>query len=175
MRAATGEAYSSLALVVEYDDNEAYGKGLDALMADDEIVSLIARSDGPDSPYMSQTISTSLEIPVGGPTGRGRVVQVILSRAAPGRMQQAIDLGKRAAELVGRHGASGCRLFWLQSAGSQAGLLAIAFEYANNAAMGKGGDSFLADPDGLALMRDVYGAGSPITILSTDVYNEVPL
>jgi hypothetical protein len=90
-------------------------------------------------------------------------------------MQEAIDLGKRTAELVGRHGASGCRLFWLQSAGSQAGLLAIVFEYANNATMGKGGDSFLADPEGLALMRDVYGAGSPITIVSTDVYNEIPL
>jgi hypothetical protein len=90
-------------------------------------------------------------------------------------MQEAIELGKRTSELVGRHGASGCRLFWLQSAGSQAGLLAIVFEYASNAAMGKSGDAFLADPDGLALMRDVYGAGSPITILSTDVYSEIPL
>ena len=175
MRAATGEAYGALTLVIEYENNEAYGKGLDAIMADDEIVSLIARTESADSPYTSQTLSTALEIPVGGPTGRGPVVQVIVSRAAPGRMQEAIDLAKRTAELVGRHGASGCRLFWLQSAGSLTGLLAIAFEYANNAAMGKASDAFLADPDGLALMGAVYGAGSPITILTSDVYNEVQL
>jgi len=175
VRGATGEAYGALAVAVEYENNEAYGKGLDAIMIDDEIVTQLARIDSGDSPYASQTVSTSLEIPIGGPTGRGPVLQVIISRAAPGRMQEAIDLGKRTAELVGRHGAIGCRLFWLQSAGSQAGLFAISFEYANNAAMGKGGDSFLSDPDGLAFMRDAYGAGSPITIISSDVYNEIPL
>jgi hypothetical protein len=175
VRVATGEAYGALAVTVEYESNEAYGKGLDAIVVDDEIVTQLARIDSADSPYTSQTVSTSLEIPMGGPTGRGAVLQVIVSRAAPGRMQEAIDLGKRTAELVGRYGANGCRLFWLQSAGSQAGLLAIVFEYASNAAMGKSGDSFLSDPDGLALLRDVYGAGSPITIISTDVYNEIPL
>jgi len=174
-RAATGEAYGALAISCEFDSNEAWGAATDAFAADDEIVSLIARGDGEQSPYSSQSISTSTEIPIGGPKGRGPILQAIISRAAPGKMQAAIDLGTRTAELVGRHGASGCRLLWLGNAGTQAGLFVLIIEYATNAALGKGADAFFADPDGLALMGLVYGVDSPVTIISEDIYTEIAL
>jgi len=174
-RAATGEAYGALAISCEFDSNEAWGAATDAFAADDEIVSLIARGDGEQSPYLSQTISTSTEIPIGGPKGRGPILQAIVSRAAPGKMQAAIDLGTRTAEILGRLGVSGCRLLWLGNAGSQAGLFVLVSEYATNAAMGKAADGFFADAAALELLGVVYGADSPVTIISEDVYTEITL
>jgi hypothetical protein len=172
LRAASGETYGGLVMSMEFENNEAYGTWYDKIMADDEIVGLIARADSADSPYLNQMTSISQEIPIEGPSEHGRVVQVSISRALPGRGQEAVNLASRAAQVLGRHGARGCRLLWITSGGIQAGLFVFVTEYASTAAMGKSGDSLMSS-EGLPLLTDLYGAGSPITVVSQDNYDEI--
>ncbi len=173
LRGASGETYGGLVMSMEFENNEAYGTWYDKIMADDEIVGLMARADSADSPYLSQMTSISQEIPIEGPSEHGRVAQVSISRALPGRGQEAINLASRAAQALGRHGARGCRLLWITSGGTQSGLFVFVAEYASTSAMGKSGDALMSDPAGLALLTDLYGAGSPIAVISQDNYDEM--
>jgi hypothetical protein len=173
LRAATGETYGGVVMSMEFENNEAYGTWYDKIMADDEIVGLLARADSADSPYLSQMTSISQEIPIEGPKERGRVVQVAVSRALPGRGQEVINLGSRSAQVLGRHGALGCRLLWITSGGLQSGLFVFVAEYASTAVMGKSGDALMSGPEGLAFLTDIYGAGSPITVISQGNYDEM--
>src|SRR6516165_6693789 len=57
LRSNTGETYGGLVLSLEFENNEKYGIWYDKVMADDEIVALIAQGDGADSPYSNQMVS----------------------------------------------------------------------------------------------------------------------
>jgi len=174
-RGMTGENYGALAVSLEFESNEAWGKANDALMTDDELVSLMARSEGANSPYLTQTVMSATEIPIGGPKGHGPVLGAISSRSAPGQMQAAIEVSTRGAEILGRHGANGCRLLWINNGGTQTGLLILLSEFASNAAFGKASDGFFGDAEGVALLGSVYGPDSPVTIVSQDLYAEITL
>jgi hypothetical protein len=175
LRSNTGETYGGLVLSMEFENNEAYGIWYDKVMADDEIVAMIAQADGADSPYLNQMVSIGQEIPIEGPKEHGPVVQVSISKPLPGRAQEAISLASRASQLLSRHGARGCRLLWISSGGLQSGAFVFVAEFASTAVMGKTGDALMSDPDGIAFLTEVGSAGSPATMLSQDIYYDLPL
>jgi hypothetical protein len=175
LRSNTGETYGGLVMSMEFENNEAYGTWYDKVMADDEIVAMIGQAESADSPYLNQMVSIGQEIPIEGPKEHGPVVQVSITRPLPGRAPEAINLGSRGAQVLGRHGARGCRLLWISSGGLQSGAFVFVTEFASTAAMGKAGDALMSDPEGLAFLTEVGGAGSPATMLSTDIYYEIPL
>jgi hypothetical protein len=175
LRSNTGETYGGLVLSMEFESNEAYGTWYDKIMADDEVVAMIAVADSADSPYLNQMVSIGQEIPIQGPKEHGPVVQVSISRPLPGRAQDAINLGSRAAQVLGRNGARGCRLIWISSGGLQSGAFVFVTEFANTAAMGKAGDALMSDPEGIAFLNEVGGAGSPATMVTSDIYYDIPL
>ena len=175
LRSATGETYGGVVMSLEFENNETYGTWYDKIMADDEIVALLARADSADSPYLSQMVSIGQEIPIEGPKEHGPVVQVSISKPLPGRAQEAINLGSRGAEVLGRHGARGCRLLWISSGGLQSGAFVFVTEFESTGAMGKTGDALMSNPEGVAFLTETGGAGSPATMISQDIYYEITL
>jgi hypothetical protein len=173
--AASAEAFGVFVLTMEYENNEAWGESYDRIMADDELLSIMAQADSETSPYTSQSIVVGTDIPLGCPTGQGNVVQVTVSKPLPGRFQDTIDLSVKVGALFTRLGAVGSRLLWLGAAGSQAGLMVLTSEYPNMKALGKAADAFMADADGQAILDAAFGVSAPTTILSQEVYQEIPL
>ena len=173
--AASAEAYGGFVMTMEYDTNETWGDSYDRIMADDEMVSIMAQADAENSPYSSQSIVTGIEIPLGSPVANGNVVDVTISKPLPGRFQDAIDLSVKVGALFTKLGAVGTRLFWMGAAGTQAGTLVLTSEYPNMKALGKSVDAFLSDADGRAVLDAAFGANPPSAILSQEIYQEIPL
>ena len=173
--AFSSESYGALLMVMEYADGEAWGAAYDKTMVDDELVSLIARSDSDSSPYASQAIATSTEIPIDGPKKTGKVMEVIITRANPGRFADAIELGSKVGALQGRLGASGVRLFWIGAAGTLSQALVLVTETPDMKTLGRITDAFLADPEGQKLMDSAFGANAAVTVISQEIYTEITL
>src|SRR5436189_462854 len=53
---ASAETYGSFVMTMEYENNEAYGDSYDRLMADDEMLSIMAQADSETSPHITQGI-----------------------------------------------------------------------------------------------------------------------
>jgi hypothetical protein len=175
IRSASGETNGAVVMSLEFDSNESFGTWYDNVMADDEIVGLLARSDSADSPYLSQTTAMNQVIPIEGPKDHGPVIQVTNFKPLPGRDQDAINLASRVAQLLGRHGAVGCSLLRITVGGLQSGNMVFVAEYASTAGMGKTTDALLNDPDGMALLAESYAAGSPVSMISRDNFFEIAL
>ena len=169
------ETYGGIVLSMEYPNGEAWGASYDKTMADDELISLIARSESESSPFSSQALSTTTEIPIDGPKANGPVIEAIVSRANPGRFQDAIELGSKVGVALARLGAIGARLFWVGAAGSVAGVLVLVTEYPDMRTLGKVTDSFLVDPEGQRLLDGAYGANAPVNVISQEIYTEITL
>ena len=175
LRGQSGETYGALVMSTEYDSEEAWGAGYDALMSDDELISLMSRAESADAPYLTQVVSSATEIPLGKKAAkRGNVMTVTISRPNPGRFEDAIALGTKASRLFAKSGGSS-RLFSMGYAGTQTGTLVMTTEFKNMAALGKAGDDFMTDPKGQDVFALVTGTDSPVTLLSQDVFIEVPL
>jgi hypothetical protein len=175
-RGATGENYGNLLLAIEYPSMKAYGVGYDQIMKDDEVVSVLATMDAADTPYTAQrAIAVSTEIPIGTPAKRGPVLQAILSRPNPGRVEDAIELGSKAGNLLVKSGALSSRLFQTGFAGSLSGMHVLVTEYANMAALGEAYEKLMEAKETEALLKEVNGPKSPGTIISSDIYTELPL
>jgi hypothetical protein len=173
--AASAETYGGFVLTMEYESNEAYGESYDRIMADDELLGIMAEADSENTPYQSQGIVVGTEIPLGAATGQGNVVQVTISKPSPGRFQDTIDLSIKVAKLFTKLGAAGARLFWMGAAGSQQGTVVLTVEYPNMKTLGKVADAFLANKDGQAILEEAYGVNAPTTLLSMEVYQEIQL
>jgi hypothetical protein len=102
------------------------------------------------------------------------VIETSISRALPGRRQDAIAMGVEGAKLLERHGAS-VRMFTGQPAGEASGTLAFTALYENLEAWGESTDSLAADAEVTALLDRLYGADSPIVIESMSIGTEIPL
>lgn len=173
--AFSSESYGGLVMSMEYADGEAWGAAYDKTMADDELVTLLSRADSDSSPFASQALATAMEIPVEGPKKQGRVIGVIVSRANPGRFQDAIELGSQMATVQGRLGASSVRLFWVGAAGSISGVLILVTETPDMKTLGRINDAFLADPDGQKLLEGAFGANAAVNVISEEIYTEITL
>jgi hypothetical protein len=102
------------------------------------------------------------------------VIETSISRAQPGRRQDAIALGVEGAKLLERHGAS-VRMFSGQPAGEASGSFVFTAEYENLEAWGECTDSLAADAEVTALLDRLYGADSPVVVESMSLGTEIPL
>jgi hypothetical protein len=175
-RTASGENYGNLLLAIEYPSMKAYGAGYDQIMKDDEIISVLATMDAADTPYTSQqAITVSTEIPIGAGNKRGPVLQATVARPLPGRFADAVALATKAGNLLVKSGASSARLFQTGIGGSLSMLLVTTAEYPNMATLGEATDKLMESKEGEALINDITGAKPVATIVSSDVFTELPL
>jgi len=167
-------AYGSVISSAEFDDLEAWGAFSDAVWADDEILGMISELRGENSPYLTQSLAVSTEIPLGRPRGpRGPVVWAYVTTPLPGGFEGAVMLAGTAFEVLERHGARNCRLWQQQPSGVQPELLVSTFEFDNMRSLGKTLNSFQADPAGLAVIGRLQSSDSPNRPLTSEVYMEV--
>jgi len=172
---AAGEAAGTQVFTIEFDTNEAYGVFSDKASVDPQMEALVDRLNAEDSPAIVQFQGLITEIPVGGLSGRGRVIQSYVSRPKPGQLEAAIDLTRQAFSFLQKHGAVGTRLFQQTVAGSQSDTLVASWEFESMQALGKAGDAFMTDPAGIALAQSVAQANSPVAVLNSSIYRDVPL
>ena len=170
-----GASYGSIINSSEFDDPEAWGAFYDKVMTDDEIHTLFAEVRGENTPFTTQTLQVVNEIPLGRKRGaNGKIVVAYISAPVPGRYEAAIALTGQGADLLERHGARNCRVFAQVANGLQPDVLVSTAEYDTMKAYGKALGAFTADTAGLALMQVTMSSDSPIRLLSSDVYAEIP-
>ena len=172
---AAGEGAGTQVFTIEFDTNEAYGVFSDKAAVDPQLEALADQLTAEDSPVVVEFQGIVTEIPVGGRSGRGRVIQSYISRPKPGQLEAAIDLTGRAFKFLEKQGAVSTRLFQQTVAGSQSETLVAAWEFETMQALGKAGDAFMTDPKGIALAQSVSQADAPIMVLNSAIYREVPL
>jgi hypothetical protein len=172
---AAGEAAGTQVFTIEFDTNEAYGVFSDKASVDPQIEALTDRLYAEDSPVVVEFQGLITEIPVGGRSGRGRIVQSYISRPKPGQFEAALDLTRRAFSFFEKHGAVSTRMFQQTVAGSQSESLVASWEFESMQALGKAGDAIINDPEGIALAQSVAQADTPVIVLNAAIYREVPL
>jgi hypothetical protein len=172
---AAGEAAGSQVFTIEFESNEAYGIFSDKASVDPQLEALVEQLGAADSPAVVEFQGLINEIPVGGRSGRGHVIQSYISRPTPGQLEAAIDLTRRAFTFLEKQGAVSTRLFQQTVAGSQSETLVAAWEFETMQALGKAGDAFMTDPKGIALAQSIAQADAPVTVLNSAIYREVPL
>jgi hypothetical protein len=173
-RGASGDAYGAILLASEYSSSEVFGRSYDQLMGDDEVRTLISATEGANTPYTTQSISISSEIPIGTTHRPGAVMMTTIARPNPGRLVDAINLTRQAANAFGRHGAS-TRLWQIVTGGSMSTCHVVTMEYASMSAFGKAGDGIANDQEMQGIMMEATGASPPSTILTQDLFAEVQL
>jgi hypothetical protein len=169
-----GEETGSIAFTSQFDTGEALGATVDALLADSEYTAWLGRASAENGPSTLLSRSVASEIPLGrsGPTGRGSVVEVYLSRMIPGRLDATIELSHAAFDFLEASGATNCRLMQLQNAGSLSEALVSTWEFENLRAYGRAGDAMMSDPKGQAVMEILTSATNPISIVTSGVYRD---
>lgn len=172
---AAGEAVGTQVFTIEFDTNEAYGVFSDKASVDPQIEALTDRLYAEDSPTVVEFQNLINEIPVGGRSGRGRIVQSYISRPKPGQLEAALELTRRAFRFFEKHGAVSTRMFQQTIAGSQSESLVAAWEFESMQALGKASDAIINDPEGIALAQSVAQADTPVIVLNAAIYREVPL
>jgi hypothetical protein len=172
-----GEAYDTIVVTTEYPNTEALGVVFDKMATDDEIGPVLAEIRGTNTPYLSQNWTVSTEIPLGRKLNpqHGRVIDVYISRPAPGRFQAGVELGVRAFDLLERFGARNCRLWTATVAGSASESVVAVMEYENMRAWGKAQDSFGNDPAGQSLFQVTQSSDSPVIAAAHSIYSEIVL
>jgi hypothetical protein len=99
--------------------------------------------------------SLASEIPLGRTPrpGRGAVVEIHVSRPTPGQIESALAMARRVCS----------------------GLLMSSWEFENIRAWGRFSRSWDSDPEGQAIAASVTDANPATTIVSSGLYNEVPV
>ena len=103
------------------------------------------------------------------------MVQSYVSRPKPGQLDATIDLTKKAFTFLEKRGAVSTRLLQNTVGGSMSDTLIATWEFESMQALGKAGDAFMTDPEGIALGQIVSGADSPIVMVNAAIYRDVPL
>ena len=103
------------------------------------------------------------------------VLNVTVSRAKPGKRDDAIALAAEAKKLLERHGAQNCRLLVASTAGEATGTYVFTTEFQNHQALGVFGDATAGDAELDALLNRISAEKSPIVIESQSLASEIPL
>jgi len=172
--AVSSAAYGTIVNSCELDDLEAWGAFYDDVMADDELLAMMAQVQGADTPYATQSISVVTEIPMGRARGdNGPVVAAFMSAPMPGRFQDAIALGLQFFDVLEGQGARNCRGFQQTANGVLPDVLIAVAEFDNMRAYGRAMNTVMSDPAGQSIVEAVQGADSPIKSISNDIYTEI--
>jgi hypothetical protein len=107
-------------------------------------------------------------------TDRGRVLDARLGRPRPGRWDDTLAFAREAFDLCDANGAVGCRLFELNHAGPQSGLLCAVMQYDSMRGFGQAGDRMMADDAARRLTGTMRG-DSPFEPVSSGLFTEVDI
>ena len=174
---SAGEASFTHVFTTEFENNEAYGAYMDETDGDAEFQSLLDRVLADDSPVTIEQQSLAVEIPLDRESrrGHGSFVEAYVSRALPGRFDAALDLARHAFDFVEGQGGMNARLLQLTLAGSMTDALVATWEFESLRALGRAGDAYARDPAGLEIMAMLTGSSSPVTMISSGLYAEIPM
>jgi hypothetical protein len=176
LASAAGEQVNTTVFTIQYDSPEALGAAFDELTTDVELQALMTRLSGSDSPSEIISQSMGMEMPIGREpkAGRGDIIEVHLSRIAPGRTEEALREAAEVCDFVEANGAVGARLIQLTYAGLASGTYAITWELENMRAHARLGAVWFSDA-GLALQAKTMTASPAVVRVSSALYTEVPL
>jgi hypothetical protein len=173
--ATAGPNTGLLVLTCEFDDLTAYGTYLDDTSGDPEAQSYSHRIREAEAPFTYESTAVLVEIDLqrsDAKNGRGQVLDARLGRPRPGRWDDTLTFAREAFDLCDAHGAAGCRLFELNHAGPQSGLLCAVMEYDSMRAFGQAGDAWMADDAARRLTGTMRG-DSPFEPVSSGLFTEV--
>jgi len=166
-----------LVLTCEFDNLTAYGTYLDDTLADPEAQSYNHRIREAEGPFTYESTAVLAEIDLErseAKRGRGRVLDARLGRARPGCWDDTLAFAREAFDLCDTHGAVGCRLFELNHAGPQTGLLCAVMEYNSTTEFGQAGDGWMTDDAARRLTNTMRG-DSPFEPVSSGLFTEVAI
>jgi hypothetical protein len=175
--ATAGPNTGLLVLTCEFEDMTGYGTYLDDTLEDPEAQSYAHRIREAEAPFTYESTAVLVEIDLGrseARNARGRVLDARLGRPRPGRWDDTLALVREAFDLGDRHGAVGCRLFELNHAGPQSGLLCAVLEYNSMKEFGQAVDGWMADDDARRLIGTMRG-DSPVEPVSSGLFTEVAI
>jgi hypothetical protein len=102
------------------------------------------------------------------------VVLSVVTKPAPGRLEESIELAEHGAKIMERHGAEQIRLLSAALGSESYGLMVLSSEFSSSEAFGKYYDSVMADDETRELLRRSAAASSPTAITSITTAVEVP-
>lgn len=175
--ATAGPNTGVLVLTCEFENLTAYGSYLDDTLVDSEAHAYNHRIREAEAPFSYESTAVLVEIDLEratGKAGRGRVLDARLGRPRPGRWDDTMGFARDAFDLSDTHGAVGCRLFELNHAGPQTGLLCAVMEYNSMRELGQAGDHWRAD-DAARRLIDAMRSDSPFEPVSSGLYTEVAI
>lgn len=177
MAGAAGEVSGTHVFTAQFSSWEAYGAFSDEIEQDHELEVLMDRLTREDSPLvlLSQSISTELPLGREARPGRGHIVEAFISRLVPGRLDGAMQLARDVFDYVERHGAMNAQLSMQTAAGSLTDTLVASWEYDNMRTLGRLGDSYMTEPEGLMIMQRMTSSDSPVTTVSSGIYSDIPI
>jgi hypothetical protein len=175
--ATAGPNTGLLVLTCGFDNLTAYGVYLDDTLADTEALSYNHRIREAEAPFTYESTAVLAELDLGrteANAGRGRVLDARLGRPRPGRWDDTLGIARQAFDLCEAHGAVGCRLFELNHAGPQTGLLCAVMEYSSMKEYGQASDAWMTD-DATRRLADTMRGDSPFEPFSSGLFTEVPI
>ena len=175
--ATAGPNTGLLVLTCEFDSVSAYGAYLDDTLVDAEAQAYNHRIREAEAPFTYESTAVMVEVDLersDAKRGRGRVLDARLGRPRPGRWDDTLAFVREAFDLCDTHEAVGCRLFELNHAGPQAGLLCAVMEYNSMREFGQAGDAWMGDEAAQRLIQTMRG-DSPFEPVSSGLFTEVVL
>jgi hypothetical protein len=104
-----------------------------------------------------------------------RVLDSVIGRVKPGRMEDHLAMGVEVVKLFERLGAESPRLAMAIATGEPAGTFTFSAEYASGEAWGEVGDAINADAEFQAFVARVSAPEAPSDILQFSTASEIPL
>jgi ABC-type nitrate/sulfonate/bicarbonate transport system substrate-binding protein len=102
------------------------------------------------------------------------VVSTTVMTAKPDQYEAFVASIAKSKKLLEKHGAKNVRLL-ANMVGGAFGSFALAAEYEDFAAAGKGLDKFLTDAEGVALMKTSTGEAGGTASVQSSMWIEIPL
>jgi hypothetical protein len=103
------------------------------------------------------------------------VVQVVTSQVKPDKLEEFLELNRKAGPILEKAGGKNIRLMAALVAGEATGSFVGTVEADDFAAYGAVLDNFFADPEGQGLMATLGSSASPIASYQMTVWVDVPL
>jgi hypothetical protein len=172
-----GEQIATLVFTTELPSLAEFGAFGDECNADSEVTALVEQLNSPGSPLTMLAQTIGVDVPLNRPasTGRGSILEVYLSRVKTGGLAAFLQGVARWCDLVEANGAVATRAITLVHAGSQSGLYATVAEYPDNASWGRAAEALHGSPAGQQLTQDLDSGVIPIELVSSALYQEIPL
>jgi hypothetical protein len=172
-----GEASGLCVFSTEHEDVDAYGHYTEVTMADQELQTLVSRSQVADAPSVVEQMSLAFEVPLGRSPqpGRGSLIELHVSRPTPGRLEETLAISRRLCDFVEANGAKNARLFQIAYGGLGSGLYLASWEFKGVGDWVRLSKTWQTDPEGLAIAASSSGPDPHSTLVFSGLYTEIPV